>query len=223
MSRCGLVSSQATAVPTLLIFNGGVGVLNRSRSGLTAFSCPHWNEAPAIKESSHRSLRSLVVSQCAILAAESVAAGQCVGVPLGRAHGDLLELFCAVAERRSDQGRDHPVAAVLALAAAATLAGMRGYRAIAGWVADVPAEVRCELYLRAGISACEPSGVCLSRVRLAAHARFLGAGTQQCVPATRQPRCVHPGQGCQGGSLAPQPHRYRGSYCATRRSVTSPA
>ncbi|MFC0861905.1 hypothetical protein ACFHYQ_06315 [Sphaerimonospora cavernae] len=34
---------------------------------------------------------------------------------------------------RSDQGRDHPVTAVLALAAAATVAGMTGYRAITGW------------------------------------------------------------------------------------------
>lgn len=98
------------------------------------------------------------MSQCAILAAESVATGQCVRVPLGRACGDLLDLFSAVSDGRCDQGRDHPVAAVLALAAAATMAGMTGYRAIAGWVADVPTEVLAELYLRAGAAPAGPPG-----------------------------------------------------------------
>src|SRR6266568_238281 len=45
---------------------------------------------------------------------------------------------------------DHPVAAVLALAAAAVVAGMKGYTAIAGWVRDVPPPVLADLYLRAG-------------------------------------------------------------------------
>ena len=97
------------------------------------------------------------MSQCAIVAAEPVA-GQCVRVPLDRACGDLLELLSAVTDGRRDQGRDHPVAAVLALAAAATVAGMRGYRAIAGWVADVPAQVLAELYLRAGAALARPPG-----------------------------------------------------------------
>jgi len=42
------------------------------------------------------------------------------------------------------------VPVVLALAAAAVVAGMRGYTAITGWVNDVPAEVLAELYIRAG-------------------------------------------------------------------------
>jgi predicted enzyme related to lactoylglutathione lyase len=33
---------------------------------------------------------------------------------------------------------EHPLAAVLALRAAAVVAGMRGFTAIAGWVRDVP-------------------------------------------------------------------------------------
>ena len=45
---------------------------------------------------------------------------------------DLPELFGWVSDGRSDQGRDHPVAAVLALAAAAVVAGMKGYTAISG-------------------------------------------------------------------------------------------
>jgi len=70
--------------------------------------------------------------------------------------GDLLELFGSVPDGRSGQGRDHPVAAVLALAAAAVVAGMKGYTAIAGWVRDVPSPVLADLYLRTGAGAARP-------------------------------------------------------------------
>jgi hypothetical protein len=53
--------------------------------------------------------------------------------------GGLLELFGLVSGDRP--GQDHPVARVLALAAAATVAGMKGYTTIAGWVQDV--SLRC--------------------------------------------------------------------------------
>ena len=69
---------------------------------------------------------------------------------------DLLELFGSVRNGRSGQGRDHPVAAVLALAAAAVVAGMKGYTAIAGWVKDVPPPVLADLYMRAGASPARP-------------------------------------------------------------------
>ena len=69
---------------------------------------------------------------------------------------DLLKLFGSVSDGRSGQGRDHPVAAVLALAAAAVVAGMKGYTAIAGWVKDVPPPVLADLYLRAGASPARP-------------------------------------------------------------------
>lgn len=72
------------------------------------------------------------------------------GVPVGQACGDLLELLAGVSDGRSSQGRDHPTAVVLALVAAATVAGMTGYTAMAGWVADVPQAILTELYLRAG-------------------------------------------------------------------------
>jgi len=61
---------------------------------------------------------------------------------------DLLRRFAAVSDGRSDQGRDHPVAVVLTLCAAAVLGGMRSFTAIAGWVADVPAEIVTRLYTR---------------------------------------------------------------------------
>jgi DDE_Tnp_1-associated len=64
--------------------------------------------------------------------------------------GGLLELFAAVPDGRSGRGRDHPAMAVLALAAAVVVAGMKGYAAITGWVADVPAAVLTDLYLRSG-------------------------------------------------------------------------
>jgi predicted transposase YbfD/YdcC len=61
---------------------------------------------------------------------------------------ELLRRFGAVSDGRSEQGRDHPVAVVLTLCAAAVLAGMRSFTAIAGWVADVPAELLAGLYPR---------------------------------------------------------------------------
>ncbi len=72
------------------------------------------------------------------------------------AAGDLLELFGLVTDGRPGQGRDHPVAAVLALAAAAVVAGMKGYTAITGWVKDVPPAVLADLYRRAGASPARP-------------------------------------------------------------------
>ena len=63
---------------------------------------------------------------------------------------DLLELLAGVTDGRPGQGRDHPVAAVLALAAAAVVAGSRSFTAIAGWAADVPAGVLEDLYRRCG-------------------------------------------------------------------------
>jgi predicted transposase YbfD/YdcC len=78
---------------------------------------------------------------------------------------DLLKLFGSVSDGRSGQGRDHPVAAVLALAAAAVVAGMKGYTAIAGWVKDVPPPVLTDLYLRAGgAPAAPPSRATIWRV-----------------------------------------------------------
>lgn len=76
---------------------------------------------------------------------QSVMSAAQVPVPVGVAQAPvaevctgLLDLFAQVGDGRCDQGRDHPVAAVLALAAATTVAGMTGYTAIAGWVGDVP-------------------------------------------------------------------------------------
>ena len=61
---------------------------------------------------------------------------------------DLLQLFAEVSDGRGGQGRVHPVAVVLALCAAAVMAGMGSFTAIAGWAADVPAELLAQLYGR---------------------------------------------------------------------------
>jgi predicted transposase YbfD/YdcC len=67
-----------------------------------------------------------------------------------------LKLFAGVADGRAGPGRDHPVAAVLALAAAAVVAGMKGYTAITGWAADVPPAILTNLYLRCGAAPAPP-------------------------------------------------------------------
>ena len=103
----------------------------------------------------------------ALPAAPAAVAGVC---------DDLLKLFGSVPDGRSGRGRDHPVAAVLALAAAAVVAGMKGYTAIAGWVRDVPAPVLADLYLRAGACpAPPPSKATIWRVVTDADAEVSGA------------------------------------------------
>ena len=80
---------------------------------------------------------------------------------------ELLQLFSEVSDGRRDQGRVHPVAVVLALCAAAVAAGMRSFTAIAGWAADVPAELLTQLY---GQCAEAPSKATIWRVATGADA-----------------------------------------------------
>jgi predicted transposase YbfD/YdcC len=96
------------------------------------------------------------VGQSVICAAVPVLAAPIVSVPVSDVCCDLLELFAGVTDGRAGPGRDHPVAAVLALAAAAVVAGMKGYTAITGWVADVPPAVLAGLYLRSGAAPAPP-------------------------------------------------------------------
>jgi hypothetical protein len=79
-----------------------------------------------------------------------------VSVPVSDVCCDLPGLFAGVSDGRMGQGRDHLVAAVLALAAAAVVAGMKGYTAITGWVADVPPAILADLYLRSGAAPAPP-------------------------------------------------------------------
>jgi predicted transposase YbfD/YdcC len=96
------------------------------------------------------------VGQSVICAAETAPAEPIVSVPVSDVCCDLLELFAGVSDGRAGPGRDHPVAAVLALAAGAVVAGMKGYTAITGWVADVPPAILADLYLRSGAAPAPP-------------------------------------------------------------------
>ena len=75
---------------------------------------------------------------------------------------ELLRRFAMVCDGGRDRGREQPVAVVLSLCAAAVLAGMRSFTAIAGWVADVPVELLSRFY--AGAEAKPPSKSTLWRV-----------------------------------------------------------
>ena len=114
------------------------------------------------------------MDQCVIPAASAVAAVPVGDVPIGQVCRDLLELLVEVSDGRSSQGRDHPAAVVLALAAAATVAGMTGYTAMSGWVADVPEVVVADLYRRVGaLPAGRPSRSTIWRVCTDADAQAL--------------------------------------------------
>jgi predicted transposase YbfD/YdcC len=116
------------------------------------------------------------VGKSAICAAVSAESSLIAPGPVSGEHCDLLELFAGVSDGRSGQGRDHLVAAVLALAAAAVVAGMKGYAAISGWVADVPPEVLAGLYLRSGaVPGPPPSKTTIWRVLTDAGAEAPGA------------------------------------------------
>jgi predicted transposase YbfD/YdcC len=109
-------------------------------------------------------------------AAVPVSGGPVVSVPVAWVCGDLLELLGGVSDGRSDQGRDHPVSVVLALAAAAVVAGMKGYTAITGWVRDVPVAVLADLYVRAGaLPVGPPSKTTIWRVVTEADAEAVDA------------------------------------------------
>jgi hypothetical protein len=54
----------------------------------------------------------------------------------------LPDFFAEIQDPRRGQGRLHPLPAVLAIAAAATLCGMRGYDAIGAWAADLGQKAR---------------------------------------------------------------------------------
>ena len=96
------------------------------------------------------------MGKSAIPAAVPAPAAAIVSLPVPDGRCDLLELLAGVPDGRTGQGRDHPVAAVLALAAAAVVAGMKGYTAISGWVADVPPAALAGLYLRCGAAPAPP-------------------------------------------------------------------
>jgi predicted transposase YbfD/YdcC len=63
-------------------------------------------------------------------------------------HPDLLAYLATVPDPRAARGRRHPLIAILAMAAAAVLAGARSVTAIAEWAAEAPQPVRAALGAR---------------------------------------------------------------------------
>jgi hypothetical protein len=107
-------------------------------------------------------------------AIEAVGVGQ-VAPPSPVECDDLLERFRLVGDGRSDIGRAHPVAVVLALAAAVVVGGMRSFTAIAGWVADTPPGLLRQLYARCGQVSAVPSKATIWRVLTGADPAVLDA------------------------------------------------
>ena len=66
----------------------------------------------------------------------------------------LLAYLASVPDPRAARGRRHPLVAILALAAAAVLAGARSIAAIAEWAADTPQPVRVALGARHHAPGC---------------------------------------------------------------------
>ena len=60
----------------------------------------------------------------------------------------LPDFFADIPDPRRGQGRRHPLPAVLAIAAGATLCGMRGYKAISLWARDLGQKARARFRCR---------------------------------------------------------------------------
>ncbi|MGH3832619.1 MAG: transposase family protein [Pseudonocardiaceae bacterium] len=123
-----------------------------------------------------------VIGEAYATALDGAVSGESLDTDLSSAalcDADLLRRFAVVSDGRGAQGRDHPVAVVLTLCAAAVLAGMRSFTAIAGWVADVPAEVLAQVHGRRvaerGARSLFPSKSTLWRVLTGADAAAVDA------------------------------------------------
>ena len=62
--------------------------------------------------------------------------------------GSLPDFFAEIPDPRRGQGRRHPLPVVLAIAAAAVLCGMRGYKAIGLWAQDLSQQARARFRCR---------------------------------------------------------------------------
>lgn len=109
---------------------------------------------------------------------------------------DLLACFLDIPDRRAPRWVEHPLAAVLALCAGAVVAGMRSFTAVAGWIADVPADRLAHLYARCGAGPTGPpskatvwrvvTGVDAGPVDAAIGAWLLARAAQEHEPASGQ-------------------------------------
>ena len=81
----------------------------------------------------------------------------------------LPEFFQQIDDPRRRQGRRHALPTVLALAAAATLCGMRGYKAIGEWVDDLSPKVLQRFRVRRRDGRYRPPSLSAIRSLLSLH------------------------------------------------------
>ena len=91
-------------------------------------------------------VKALQVDARVILAQPVLPPSYHIGAPTMRLQADhmrsLPECFVDIPDPRQAQGRRHRLAVVLAIAAGATLCGMRGYQAMAGWARSLGPQAR---------------------------------------------------------------------------------
>jgi predicted transposase YbfD/YdcC len=75
---------------------------------------------------------------------------ECDPVEAAPAVMDLVDRFGQIADPRQARWVEHPLPAVLALCAGAVVAGNSSFTAIAGWIAEVPIDLRVMVYSRCG-------------------------------------------------------------------------
>jgi predicted transposase YbfD/YdcC len=119
----------------------------------------------------------------------------------------LLARLASVPDHRQAAWVDHPLAGVLALCAAAVVAGMRSFTAIASWVSDVPAELLACAYAGAGgrVPARGPSKSTIWRVLTGLDGEALDAAIgdwlmDQAYPSAAEPEPAEAGQASAAGA-----------------------
>jgi predicted transposase YbfD/YdcC len=127
---------------------------------------------------------------------------------------DLLDHFAVLDDSRDQRWIEHPAAAVMTLCAAAVVAGMRSFTAIAGWVADTPPRLINGLYQRCGKPALTPSKTTIWQVLTHADAATADAAVGawlaaradiDITPNTPDAPDLQPEQCCPAGSTGQQP------------------
>ena len=129
----------------------------------------------------------------------------------------LPDVFRTITDPRSRYGRRYRLETLLALAAAATLCGARGYKAIHEWVCDLsPAMLRHFRCRRVNGAYERPSIYCLRNAIVKVAPDELDSRVAGLVLSPRSRRRVaghrrqdHEGSGRRGGPSGPYPRRLR--------------
>jgi DDE family transposase len=104
----------------------------------------------------------------------------------------LLAYLAAVPDPRGARGRRHPLVAILAIAAAAVLAGARSIAAIAEWAADAPQPVRAAVGARRDAPGhfAVPGRIELRTLKAVTVGRFGFPHAAQVLQVTRKTRSL---------------------------------